>query len=359
MRLVADRARELVDDVRVVDVLLLRRQRQQQVMLDEPRDEARLVAAHAVLEAERFGVDGAELGVVAAAALRDVVEEPREVRDLGLLEPLHDHAARRELVVEARQREAPQVLDDEQRVRVDGVRMEQVVLHAADDAAERRDIQPEHAVRVHALQRARDALRRAQDVEEQPMVPRVLAKLLVDEPQVLLDERDRARVDAAQVEVLLEQQEDLEQRRRLAREHLIVGHLEVTVAALEARAERQGRLVLVEQDRFLEELQQHLVQAAELHDRAVVALHELLDGQREARVLVAEHLRELQLDLMVEQQAILAPAGQEMQAEADAPQKRAALRSGCAAGPPSRTCAARGRPACACPSAVARATPII
>ena len=82
-------------------------------------------------------------------------------------------------------------------MRVDRVRVEQIVLHPADDAAERRNVEPEHAVGVHALQRARDALRCAQDVEEQPVVARVLAELFVDEPQVLLDERDRARVDAA------------------------------------------------------------------------------------------------------------------------------------------------------------------
>ena len=41
------------------------------------------------------------------------------------------------------------------------------------------------------------------------------------------------------------------------------------------------RRILVEQDRFLEELQQHLVQARQLHDRAVVPLHELLDGECE------------------------------------------------------------------------------
>ena len=135
--------------------------------------------------------------MVAAAAFGDVVEQAREIRNLGLLEPLHDDAAGRKLVVETRQREAPQVLDDEQRMRVDRVGVEQIVLHPADDAAERRNVEPEHAVGVHALQRARDALRCAQDVEEQPVVARVLAKLLVDEPQVLLDERDRARVDAA------------------------------------------------------------------------------------------------------------------------------------------------------------------
>ena len=83
-----------------------------------------------------------------------------------------------------------------------------------------------------------------------------------------------------------------------------------------------ARLVLVEQDRFLEQLQQHLVETAELHHRAVVALHELLDGEREARVLVAEHLRELHL--VIEQQAVFAAAREQMQPEADPPQERLA-----------------------------------
>jgi hypothetical protein len=87
-------------------------------------------------------------------------------------------------------------------------------------------------------------------------------ELLVDEPECCLTSAIVRALTPAQVEVLLEQQEHLEQRRRLAREHLIVGDLEVAVAALEARAERHGRLVLVEQDRFLEELQQHLVETA-------------------------------------------------------------------------------------------------
>ncbi len=70
-------------------------------------------------------------------------------------------------------------------------------------------------------------------------------------------------------------------------------------------------------------LQQHLVEPAELHDRAVVALHELLDGQRVGRVLVAEHLGEV--DLVIEQQPVLAPAGEHVQREADLPQEGLAL----------------------------------
>ena len=45
-----------------------------------------------------------------------------------------------------------------------------------------------------------------------------------------------------------------------------------------------------------------------VHDRAVVALHELLDRQRVGGVLVAEGLREL--DLVIEQQPVLAPPGE-------------------------------------------------
>ena len=161
------------------------------------------------------------------------------------------------------------------------------------------------------------------------MMTRVLPKLLVDEPQMLLHERDGPRVDTAQIEVLLEQEEHFEQCRWIAREHLIVGYFEIAVAALEARAEWDGRLVLVEQDRFLEELEQHLVQTAELHHRAVVALHQLLDGEREARVLVAEHLCELHL--VVEQQTVLAPARQQVQVRSEFATETRGRLSGCAA----------------------------
>ncbi len=76
------------------------------------------------------------------------------------------------------------------------------------------------------------------------------------------------------------------------------------------------------QDGFAKQLQQHFVQQADVHDGAVILLHQLFDGEGEARVLVAEHLR--QLDLIVEQQPVLAPSGQRMQPEADLPKERLA-----------------------------------
>ncbi len=54
-------------------------------MAHEPGDHTRLVLAKPVLQAESLGVDGAEFGVIATAALGDVVKQTAEVGDLGLL----------------------------------------------------------------------------------------------------------------------------------------------------------------------------------------------------------------------------------------------------------------------------------
>ena len=174
--------------------------------------------------------------MIAAATLGDVVEDGREIRELRLRQRLHDARQLRELVVVLRHRQAPQVADDEQRVRVDGVGMEQVVLHAADDAAERRNVAAEHAVQVHAPQLVRHAGRRAQDVEEQAVIARMLAELFVDQPQVprQLSGSSRARTPRDR-RVLLEDDEQLEQRGRVAVEDVVVRDLEVVVADLEAR----------------------------------------------------------------------------------------------------------------------------
>ena len=159
--------------------------------------------------------------------------------------------------------------------------------------------------------------------QEQPVVARVLPELLVDQVQVAPNQADRPGADAADVGVLLQQQEQLEKRRRLVMEYVLVDGLQVAVLHLEAVIQRFRRRVRVHQDRFFEQLQQHFVESRQGHDRAVIALHELLDGERVARVLVTEHLRNP--DLVVEQQPVLGAAGQDMQREADPPQKRLAI----------------------------------
>src|SRR3569833_768187 len=89
--------------------------------------------------------------------------------------------------------------------------------------------------------------------------------------------------------MLLEQQEDLEQRERIAPKHALVHHLDEALVALEALVDGRRRYGLVGvEDGLFEELQQHLVETAQLHHRAVVLLHELLDREARAAVAVAE-----------------------------------------------------------------------
>ncbi len=61
-------------------------------------------------------------------------------------------------------------------------------------------------------------------------------------------------------------------------------------------------------------------------DRAVIVLHELLDGEVVIAVAITERLAERAL--VIEQQPVLAPPGQLVQREADAPQQRLALDQG-------------------------------
>ncbi len=256
--------------------------------------------------------------MIAAATLGDVVEQCAQVDDLGLGQLLHDRRDQRQFVVELRHGEAPRVADHEQRVRIDRVGVEQVVLHAADDAAEGGYVAAEHAVDVHAPQLVRHAARRAQDLEEQAVVARVLAELLVDQPQVAPDRTDRIGAHAAQLRMLLQQHEQLEQGRRLACEQVGRAGFEIIVAHLELRGQCARRCVVGEY-RLAEQLQQHLVQQLHVHHGAVVALHQLLDRQRVGGIFVAETVREL--DLVVEQQPILVPPGEHVQAEAHLPQE--------------------------------------
>ncbi len=163
MRLITDKCGKLINDIRVTDVLFLRCFRQGQVILYEPGNSARVVLPQSVLKAEGLGVNCAQLGVITAAAFRDVVKEAGQVRDFGFLYPLHDATTVRIFMVEAAQRESPQVTDNKQGVFIDCIRVEEVVLHAPDNAAKRRQVQTEYAVQIHSPEPVRNTCGCAQD----------------------------------------------------------------------------------------------------------------------------------------------------------------------------------------------------
>ena len=147
--------RERGDDIGIRDVLLLRGRRHREVLRDEPGDELGVLARHAVRAAEPARVALAQRRMVAAAALGDVVEEPREIEHLPALEIGDEPRAQRIFVRVLRLGEPAQVADHHQDVLVDRVDVEEVVLHLADDAAERRQIMAEDPVQIHPPQLVR------------------------------------------------------------------------------------------------------------------------------------------------------------------------------------------------------------
>ena len=88
------------------------------------------------------------------------------------------------------------------------------------------------------------------------------------------------------------------------------------------------RLFCVEfvQQIFLQGLQQHFVQSLQAHNRAIVALHELLYRHVIGIVEIAEGVR--QVALQIEQQPIFAAPGGLVEQETDLPEETPALFQG-------------------------------
>ena len=122
--------------------------------------------AEAMLQAEIDGVVRAQFGVVATAALGDVVEQATQVQQLRPALAQHQFVEEGQLVGEARQAHAPQVADHVEGVLVHRQGVEQVVLHVAGDLAKVGQVAAQHAVAVHAPQCTRQAVAGAEQVHE-------------------------------------------------------------------------------------------------------------------------------------------------------------------------------------------------
>jgi hypothetical protein len=86
-----------------------------------------------------------------------------------------------ELLVEPGERKTPQITDNEQGVFVDRVCMKEVVLHAPDNATERRNVKAQDPVKVHAPEFVCNARRFAQDGKEQAVIAGILSELVVNQ----------------------------------------------------------------------------------------------------------------------------------------------------------------------------------
>ena len=258
---VADGVGELRHHRGVADVAPLRGDRHQQVIADQPCDERRVVLAEAVHGAELADQVGAELGVVRVAALGDVVEESRDVDELGLGQTREDVRAMGELVVTGGVGEHPEIADHEQAVLVDGVDVEQVVLHLTGHLVEDGQVGAENPVAMHPAQLVVDAPGLAQDLQKQAAGPDVGPEPVVDAMPVRADQTDGRCPHAFEIGVLLQQQEHLQQGERIAAEDVLADGLHVAVDGLEPPVERLDAVAAAHvEDRFLEVLEQHLVE---------------------------------------------------------------------------------------------------
>jgi hypothetical protein len=290
------------------------------VVLHEEHHQVGVLLRQAVAPAEAPRIRHAERRMVAASPLGDVVEQRGDIQQPAALEAAHQLAAQRELMRELRHGEAAQVAQHHQDVLVDRVDVIEVVLHLADDAPELRQVAAQHVVLVHAAELVHDAARLLQDAQEQQLRHRVAPQARVHAPARAPERAQRAGGHAAQVAVLLHEQEALQNRARLPLEQILAARLQQGAARLEAFVQHARRRALRRREARFQVLQQNRI---ELHDRLgipVIILHQEFARAPRLPGGVAAFGRERVL--VVEGDAVLAAAGEVVQADAQVLQHR-------------------------------------
>ncbi len=234
MRLVADQLGEIIDHLRIGQILALRCGGHDQMVFHQPDHQSGIPRRQLVTTAELLGIHRAEFRMVAATALGNVVIEPGNVDQLWFGQPFDQLAGQRIFLGDARLGQLAQVLDDIERVRVDGVDVEQVVLHLPDDVAELRQIAAQDAVAVHSAKVAVNTFLALEQLDEQAGVAQILAEDVIDQVAVIAEQANGVRANALDVGMLGEQHEGFQDRERGAFEDSCVAHLKVAVAYLKS-----------------------------------------------------------------------------------------------------------------------------
>ena len=281
------------------------------MVLDEELDQAGILAADAVSATEAACLDGTEVGVVAAAALGHVVEEGGDVEDPRRVELRRQLRAEGVLVRVLGDEEAPHVAQHHQDVLVHGVDVEQVVLHAADDAAEHPEVAPQHRGLVHEPQHVGDALRLAQDLHEALAIGRVVPEVRAHHVAGVVQRAQRACRQALDARCALVDEEGAQDGGRVLDVELVSCHLQHAAAVEELGVDRPHRRVFRAVDALLDVEHQDLVELRDRLGRPVVAVHQHLGAALGPGGAVAEALGHGRLQ--VEDQAVLAAAGHHVQ----------------------------------------------
>ncbi len=293
------------------------------MMQHQPGDGLGLLGRETDARAELARDLGAELGMVAAAALGDVVQQERHVERAPRLH-LVDHLGRERMILaELAVLDAMQDAEREQRVLVDRVHVIHVELHLRHDTAEVRHEAAEDADLVHAPEDALGIAGRGQRLEEEAVGFGIGAELPVDQVEMTRRQLQRTRMDVEGVR--LRHVEQAQQRHRILGEGVVRGHRQplalqheaVEIAAAErerGQAEARRPLVLA-----LDRRTQDARQVADVLGDQVVVLHEALDAAGAGVIAIAHAAADLALH--VEGQALLRALRDEVQVKAERPQK--------------------------------------
>ena len=179
MPLIAHAFGECGNHVRVAQVGFLGHMAHGQVLTHHKLNQVRVFVRHVVLFAKVPRIFGTQHRVVAATALGNVMKQGSHVQNPGLVPTRGQLRTERVLMGVLGNKEAPHIAQHHQHMLVHGVHMEQVVLHLADNFAERPQVAPEHRGLVHQPHGVGDATALHQNLHEGVAVNRVVAELAI------------------------------------------------------------------------------------------------------------------------------------------------------------------------------------
>src|SRR5450830_513740 len=283
-------------------------------MFDQEYHEFGVFCRHAMLFAELARIGHAQFGVIAAAALGDIMKQRGNIEYPRLREVGDQLTAERVFVGVFAHGEATYIAHHHQDVLIHGIDVEQVVLHLADDAAEVRQIAAQHAGLVHLPQCVRDAAPALQYLHEQRVIDRVGAEGVVDLEARMPERAHGARRHVLELLVLRQDQKNFQHGRRRVFEYIVVCNVEKTVQFIEALVDFLRYQFLRKQLRF-DVLQQNRVELRDRLGGPVITLHQIFAGAAGIGTLEAVTFGNRRLD--VEHQAIFATVGIDMQPDAD------------------------------------------
>ena len=189
--------------------------------------------------------------MVTSPALGYIMKDRRQVQQFGLCNSFENRARVRESFAVLAIGKSPQVAYDEEDMLINGVFVEQVILHSTDNIAEFRDQGRQQSISVHSPQLRVDALRLPKKLEKTVIHFLALSELVIDQVQLVADHANSGSRYASQLLISCEQNENLHQSNRPANEYRVIDRLDETMANVEIFSQRLGLVVGRKKERFL------------------------------------------------------------------------------------------------------------